>query len=60
MKRREIKDKINKMTIQSKRLTELSKDDKLSYSKIKKINKEQDNIYKKCEFFKEIYKRLGK
>ena len=58
--KREIKDKINEMTLKSKRLKELSKDDKLSYNKAKEIYKEQDNIYKKCMFFKEMYKRLEK
>ena len=53
---RELKEKINELNIKSQKLRTLSKTEKLSYAKTKKIQSEQSKIYDKFIFFKSLYK----
>lgn len=55
---RELKEKINELNIKSQKLRTLSKTEKLSYAKTKKIQSEQNKIYDKFIFFKSLYKEL--
>lgn len=58
--KREIKDKIYELTLQSVRLRTIAKSDKINFEKTINLNKKQDAIYKKCIFLKNILKELEK
>lgn len=58
--KREISEYIYEMTEKSKFLRSISKDDKLKFEKAKNINKKQNELYKKINFYKNIYKAIEK
>lgn len=58
--KREIKENINEMVKNSVKLSILAKDDRLDFYKSTKINKEQDELYKKINFYKNMYKAIEK
>lgn len=58
--KREISEYIYEMTEKSKFLRSISKDDKLKFEKSKNINKKQNELYKKINFYKNIYKAIEK
>lgn len=60
MKKREIKEKINKLNKVSNNLNTLSKTGEISFEKSKNIYKQQNEAYKKFVFFKNIFKELEK
>lgn len=60
MKKREIKEKINKLNKVSNNLNTLAKTGGISFEKSKNIYKQQNEAYKKFVFFKNIFKELEK
>lgn len=60
MKKREIKEKINKLNKVSNNLNTLAKTGGISFEKSKNIYKQQNEVYKKFVFFKNIFKELEK
>lgn len=58
--KREISEYIYEMTEKSKFLRSISKDNKLKFEKAKNINKKQNELYKKINFYKNIYKAIEK
>lgn len=60
MKKREIKEKINKLNKVSNNLNILAKTGGISFEKSKNIYKQQNEVYKKFVFFKNIFKELEK
>lgn len=60
MKKREIKEKINKLNKASNNLNILAKTGGISFEKSKNIYKQQNEAYKKFVFFKNIFKELEK
>ena len=48
------------MTKKSKFLRSISKDNKLKFEKANNINKKQNELYKKINFYKNIYKAIEK
>lgn len=60
MKKREIKEKINKLNKASNNLNILAKTGGISFEKSKNIYKQQNEVYKKFVFFKNIFKELEK
>lgn len=58
MKKREIKEKINKLNKVSNNLNTLAKTGGISFEKSKNIYKQQNEAYKKFVFFKNIFKEL--
>lgn len=60
MKKREIKEKINKLNKVSNNLNILAKTGGISFEKSKNIYKQQNEAYKKFVFFKNIFKELEK
>lgn len=60
MRKREIKEKINKLNKVSNNLNTLAKTGGISFEKSKNIYKQQNEAYKKFVFFKNIFKELEK
>ena len=56
---KDIRKEIIKLHNNSTRLREISKDKSLKYDKVVELNKKQNEVYKKYEFYKNFVEKRG-